>query len=133
MGKPTMWFSNRPDTNRAVPAQKIARGWKFWFYKVEELYYPCSENKCADQHLFFRLCRLLVFPWGGSFLRFLEPKFQSICLKTLKRCLSLESIGSFVIVWPLSIHISFIHSLASVMSKLLIYLWLMDKLVLKLS
>ena len=41
----------------------------------EELYYPSSENKGADQlrgyreadlRLCFRLCRLLVFPWGGS-------------------------------------------------------------------
>ena len=29
MGKPTMWFSNKYDTNRAVQEQKIARGWKF--------------------------------------------------------------------------------------------------------
>ena len=38
---------------------------------VEELYYLCRENKGADQlrsylHLCFRLCRLLVFPCGGS-------------------------------------------------------------------
>ena len=42
----------------------------------EELYYPSSENKGADQlrgyreadlWLCFCLCRLLVFPWGGSF------------------------------------------------------------------
>ena len=26
----SLWFSNRSDTNRAVQAQKIARGWKFW-------------------------------------------------------------------------------------------------------
>ena len=41
------------------------------------MYYPCSENKGADQlrgyreadlRLCFRLCRLLVFPWGGSFI-----------------------------------------------------------------
>ena len=40
------------------------------------MYYPCSENKGADQlcgyreadlRLCFRLCRLLVFPCGGSF------------------------------------------------------------------
>ena len=30
MRKPTMWFLNRSDTNRAVQAQKMARGWKFW-------------------------------------------------------------------------------------------------------
>ena len=41
------------------------------------MYYPSSENKGADQlrgyreadlRLCFRLCRLLVFPWGGSFI-----------------------------------------------------------------
>ena len=40
------------------------------------MYYPYSENKGADQlrgyreadlRLCFRICRLLVFPWGGSF------------------------------------------------------------------
>ena len=72
-----MWFPNRFDTNRAVQAQKQARSWKFWNYVEEELYYPSSENKGADQlrgyreadlRLCFRLCRLLVFPWGGSIL-----------------------------------------------------------------
>ena len=67
----------RSDTNRPVLSQKIDRGWKFWIKKVEEFYYPCSENKGADQlrsyceadlRLCFRLCRLLVFPWGGSYL-----------------------------------------------------------------
>ena len=71
MEKPTMWSPNRSDTNRSVQAQKMARGLKFWIGKVEELYYPCSENKGADQlrgyreadlRLCFRLCRLLVFP-----------------------------------------------------------------------
>ena len=41
---------------------------------MEELYYPCSENKGADQlrsyceadlRLCFRLCRLLGFPCSG--------------------------------------------------------------------
>ena len=41
------------------------------------MYYPCSENKGADQlrsyreadlRLCFRLGRLLVFPWGGSYI-----------------------------------------------------------------
>ena len=61
---------------RHRPAQKMVRGLKFWVYKEEELYYPCSENKgadqlcsyCeADQRLRFRLCRLLFFPCGCSF------------------------------------------------------------------
>ena len=43
-----MWFTNRFDTNRAVQAQKMARGWKFCIKKAEELYYPYgSENKGA--------------------------------------------------------------------------------------
>ena len=49
MGKPTMWFSNRSDTNQPVQAQKRDRSLKFFIYKVEELYYPGSENKGADQ------------------------------------------------------------------------------------
>ena len=53
------------------------RGWKFWILKVEELYYPCSENKGTDQlrgysaaglRLCFRICRLLVFLCSGSFI-----------------------------------------------------------------
>ena len=46
-----MWFPTRSDTNPAVQAQKMARDWKFWIYKVEELYYLCSENRGADQLL----------------------------------------------------------------------------------
>ena len=70
-----MWFLNRSDTNRPVQLQKTAGSWKFWIYKVEELYYPYSKKKGADQlrgyreadlRLCFRLCRLLVFPRRGS-------------------------------------------------------------------
>ena len=76
VGKPTMWFPNRSDTNRPVQLQKQARSLKFWSLVEEELYYPGSENKGANQlrgyreadlRLCFRLCRLLVFPRGGSF------------------------------------------------------------------
>ena len=45
------------------------------------MHYPCRENKGADQlrsyceadlrHR-FRLCRLLVFPWGGSYISMLS-------------------------------------------------------------
>ena len=45
MRKPTIWFLNSYDTNPVVQSQKVARGWKFWFEKVKELYYLCSENK----------------------------------------------------------------------------------------
>ena len=76
MGKPTMWFLNRSDTNRVVQSQKQATSLKFRNEEEKELYYRCSENKDADQlrgyreadlRLCFRLCRLLVFPCGGSF------------------------------------------------------------------
>ena len=49
MGKPTMWFPNRPNTNWPVQAQKRGRSLKFWSYVEEELFYPSSENKDADQ------------------------------------------------------------------------------------
>ena len=41
--------SLRSDTNRAVQPQNMVKGLKFWIYKVEGLYYLCSENKDADQ------------------------------------------------------------------------------------
>ena len=47
--KSTIWVPTRSDTNRAVQSQNMVKGWKFWISKVEELYYPCSENKGADQ------------------------------------------------------------------------------------
>ena len=71
VGKPTMWFPNRSDTNQAVQLQKQARSLKFCSKVEEVLYYPSSENKGADQlrgyreadlRLCFRICRLLVFP-----------------------------------------------------------------------
>ena len=36
MGKPTMWFSNRSDTNRPVQAQKKARSLKFRIKKKRD-------------------------------------------------------------------------------------------------
>ena len=45
------------------------------------MYYPSSENKGADQlrsyceadlRLCFRICRLFVFPWGGSYMMIAE-------------------------------------------------------------
>ena len=77
VGKPTMWFPNRSDTNRPVQSQKRARSLKFRIKVEEGLHYPSSENKGADQlrgyreadlRLCFRLCRLLVFPRGGSII-----------------------------------------------------------------
>ena len=42
-------FPTSSDINQAVKPQKKTRGSKFWIYKVEGLYYLCSEIKCADQ------------------------------------------------------------------------------------
>ena len=65
-----MGVSTKSDTNRAVQPQKMARGLKFRIEEEEELYYPCSENKGADQlrgyreadlRLGFRICKKPVF------------------------------------------------------------------------
>ena len=45
MRKPTFWFPTWSDTNQAVQLLKTVRGLKF----RKGLYYPCSENKGADQ------------------------------------------------------------------------------------
>ena len=56
----------------------MARGLKFRIQKVEGLYYPCSENKDADQlrgyreadlRLCFRICKKTVFSRRGSYGR----------------------------------------------------------------
>ena len=79
--KPKIWVLSRSDTNRAVQSQKMVRGLKFWIKKVEELYFPCSKNKGADQlcsycevdlRLCFRLCRLLVFHAAAQILLYLQ-------------------------------------------------------------
>ena len=81
-----MWFPNRSDTNQAAQSQKQARSLKFWSEVEEELYYPSSENKGADQlrvnrEADLRLCfcqgRLLVFPQGGSY------SWMVACLKRI--------------------------------------------------
>ena len=80
MRKPTIWVPTRSDNNQPVQSQKMVRGWKFWIEKEEDLYYPCSENKGADQlrgyreadlRLCFRLSKLLDFSCGGSYIN--EP------------------------------------------------------------
>ena len=84
--------STRSDTNWLVQSQKRARILKFRIKVEEELYYPSSENKGADQlrgyreadlRLCFRLCRLLVFPRGGSFTITLTLKTRGQLFKTL--------------------------------------------------
>ena len=70
-------FPTKSDTNRAVQPQKMARGLKFRIKVEEELYYPYSETKGADQlrgyreadlRLCFRICKIPVFSERGSLL-----------------------------------------------------------------
>ena len=58
------------DTNQASLSLNMVTGLKFQIQKVEGLYYPCSENKGADQlcgyrkadlHLCFRIYKIPVF------------------------------------------------------------------------
>ena len=42
-------FPTRSDTNLAVQLQNKARRLKLWTLVEEGLYYPCGENKGADQ------------------------------------------------------------------------------------
>ena len=69
-------FPTSYNTNRAVQSQKIVRGLKFWIEIGKGLYYPCTENKGADQlhgyreadmRLCFRICKKPVFSRRGSF------------------------------------------------------------------
>ena len=68
--KPVFGVSEQADTNRAIQPQKMARGLKFRLLVEEGLFYPCNENKGADQlcgyrtadlRLCFRICKKLVF------------------------------------------------------------------------
>ena len=74
--KPVFRVSDQVDTNQAVQSQKMVRGLEFRIEEVEGLYYPCSENKSADQlrgyrgadlRLCFRICKMFVFSLRGSF------------------------------------------------------------------
>ena len=73
-----MGFPTRSDTNQAVQPHKMARGLKIWIEEVEELYYPCSENKGADQlrayweadlRLCFGICKKVVKERTGLMVR----------------------------------------------------------------
>ena len=76
--KPVFGFLATSNTNRA-------RGLKFRIYEVQGLFYPCSENKGADQlrgyhkadlRLRFRIYKKTVFSRRGSFHFWLCSIFQ---------------------------------------------------------
>ena len=45
VGKQTMWFPDRSDTNRPVQDNNRARSLKFWILVEKELYYPGSKKQ----------------------------------------------------------------------------------------
>ena len=68
--KPVSGLPTRSDTNRAAQLLNKARDLKFRIWEVDGSYYPCSENKGADQlrgyreadlRLCFRICKKPVF------------------------------------------------------------------------
>ena len=74
--KPTIWVSEQVNTNQPIQSQKQGRNLKFRIKVEKRLYYPCRENKGADQlrshceadlRLCFRLCKLLIFSCEGSY------------------------------------------------------------------
>ena len=98
MRKPTFWFPTWSDTNRAVQPQKMARDLKFWIYVVEEVYYPCSENKGADQLRGYRLSVVFAYAkfwfshdaahiWIGNTLSYLHQHLNMFLI--LKACFTL--------------------------------------------
>ena len=74
MRKQVFGVSDHAHTNQAVQPHKMARGLKFRIKVGEGLYYPCKENKDADQlrgyhkadlRLCFCICKNLGFSWRG--------------------------------------------------------------------
>ena len=63
VGNRSSGFPTRSNTKRAVQPQKMARGLKFRTKVAEGLYYPCGENKGADQ-----LCGHPVFSQRDSYM-----------------------------------------------------------------
>ena len=70
----------------------MARGLKFWIYKVEGLYYLCSENKDANQRLCFHVCKNQVFSayikwtslWENRLFAYAKTKTQISFAVTVK-------------------------------------------------
>ena len=76
VGKPTMWFPNRSDTNRPVHAQKRARSLKFRIQVDEELYYPSSEKKKALISFAFVFAYANCWFYHEAAQMWVSPKFS---------------------------------------------------------
>ena len=96
-------FPTRSDTNRPVQSQKQTRSLKFRIQEEENLYYPCSEIKGADQlrsffeadlRLCFRIGKNPVFSLCGS-------KFLKYILLLYSPIVTIENgSGNFIAVEP---------------------------------
>ena len=76
MRKPTFWYPTWSDTNQAVQPHQIARGLKFQIYKVEGLYYLCSEkHRKADLRLCFENVKCW-FSHDGAHIRVFTGKLK---------------------------------------------------------
>ena len=122
VGKPTMRFPNRSDTNRPVQAKKRASSLKFRIKVEEELHYPTSENKGADQlcgysfadHTAKLICVFVfayedcwfsheaaqILPVAVFFIRY--DKNQAVQLQKLARALKLWILKEERLHWLLS-------------------------------
>ena len=76
LSKPVFGVSEQVRHKPAVQSQKMSRCLRFQIKEVEGLYYPCSENKGADQlrghreadlRLCFCICKKPVFSRRGSY------------------------------------------------------------------
>ena len=85
--KPTVWGLTRSDTDKAVESQKQARSLKFRIKEEEEVYYPCSKSKGADQlrgyleadlRLCFRLCHAAAQMQSGVYRQLKAPVFSKM-------------------------------------------------------
>ena len=107
MRKPTIWVPTRSDTKRAVQSQKQARSLKLLIQEEEQVYNPCSENKGADQlrgyreadlRLFFRICRLLVFPCSCSNLNVSQNRDQKAQTYKSREYINMQHISLHIIM-----------------------------------
>ena len=62
----SLGFPKRSDTNWVVQQERMAGGLKFHIQEVEGLYYPCRENKGADQLRGSKLICAFVFTYAKS-------------------------------------------------------------------
>ena len=61
VGKPTMWFPNRSDTNRPVQLQKQARSLKVWDYVEKDFSIREAKTKVL---ISFSPMQIVGFPMG---------------------------------------------------------------------